>query len=310
MAKAIRDAYGEALLKYAAENENVVVLDADLAGSTKSGIFGAQFSERFFNVGIAEANMTGMAAGLAATGKIPFINSFAAFLVTNGLLSIRSAICYTELNVKIAGAYGGLSDAFDGPTHHAIEDIAIMRAIPGLKVMVASDERITDYLVKYAIDNYGPMYIRLSRNAVPDVYEEGYNFEFGKANTIKDGGDVAVIACGLMVTTALEATKILENEGISVKVVDMFTIKPIDKEAVIDAAKTGLVISLEEHNIIGGLGSAVAEVMAGENLNARLEMIGVNDEFTLTGDYESIMDHFGLSAQKVAQRIKNAVEKK
>ena len=310
MAKAIRDVYGEALLKYGKENKDIVVLDADLAGSTKSGIFGAEFPDRFFNVGIAEANMTGMAAGLASAGKIPFINSFAAFLVTNGLLSIRSAICYTNLNVKIAGAYGGLSDAFDGPTHHAIEDVAIMRAIPGIKIMVASDAAITQYIVKYAIDNYGPMYIRLSRNAVPDIYDEGYNFEFGKANMVKDGGDVAIIACGLMVTTALEAAKILENDGISAKVVDMFTIKPIDRDAIIDAAKTGLVVSLEEHNIIGGLGSAVAEVMAGENLDARLEMVGINDEFTITGDYESIMDHFGLSAKKVAQRVKEAAAKK
>ena len=310
MAKAIRDVYGDSLVKYGKDNENVVVLDADLSGSTKSGVFGKAYPDRFFNVGIAEANMTGMAAGLAATGKIPFINSFASFLITNGLLSIRSSICYTGLNVKIAGAYGGLSDAFDGPTHHAIEDIAIMRAVPTLPVIVASDAVMTDWMVKYAIDTYGPMYLRLSRNAVDDIYKEGETFEFGKAKTVKEGKDVAIIACGLMVGTALQAAKLLEAKGIDAKVIDMFTVKPADRDAIVEAAKTGLIVTAEEHSIIGGLGSAVAEVMATENVGVPLEMIGINDEFTVTGDYKSLMKHFGLDAESVAARVEKAMAKK
>lgn len=311
MAKAVRDVYGESLAKYGEENKNVVVLDADLSGSTKSAVFGEKFPDRFFNVGIAEANMTGMAAGFASTGKIPFINSFAAFLITNGLLSIRSVIGYTNLNVKIMGAYGGMSDSYDGPTHHTIEDLSIMRAIPNLTVMVASDNIITDWLTKTAIDTYGPMYIRLTRNAVPDAYAAGTKFEIGRAMQIKDGKDATIITCGVMLSKSLEAAQLLEKDGISVRVVDMFTIKPIDKEMIRKCAQdTGLIVSVEEHNIFGGLGSAIAEVMATENMKVPLEIVGINDTFTLTGDYDSLLKHFGLDADSIAERVKKALQKK
>ena len=219
----------------------------------KSKIFGESCPERFFNVGIAESNMVSMAAGLSTTGKIPFVNTFAIFISTLGLLSARGLISYTNLNVKLAGAYGGLSDAFDGPSHHSIEDIAIMRTLPNFKVLCASDEIITDWMVKTAIDVEGPMYIRLSRDSTPITYSQDTKFEIGKGNILKEGNDATIIACGIMVSKALEAAERLADKGHKSAVIDMFTIKPIDKDLILESvAKTGAIVTAEEHSVIGG----------------------------------------------------------
>lgn len=230
MAKAIREVYGEALVKYGKDNPDVVVLDADVSGSTKSAIFGKACPDRFFNMGIAEANMTAAAAGMASVGKIPFVNTFAVFLTTIGLLPARALGSYSKVNIKMAGAYGGMSDAFDGPSHHALEDIAVMRTLPNFKVFVPCDAAQTEWVVKNAIEDPSPMYIRLSRDVFPDVYAEGETFEEGKGRIVRDGTDATVIACGLMVGNAMAAAEELAKEGISLRVVDMFCIKPLDEE--------------------------------------------------------------------------------
>lgn len=213
MGKAIRDVYGETIRKYGATNENIVVLDADVSGSTKSAVFGKEYPDRFYNCGISEYAMMGMAAGMAKSGKIPFVNTFAVFLTTLGSLAARTFMSYSGLNIKMMGGYGGLSDAFDGATHHALEDIAMMRTLPGVSVMVASDAAITDWMVKTAIETDGPMYIRLSRDAAPDCHPEGAKFEMGKGMVVREGSDVTIIACGLMVSTAVAAAEKLAEKG-------------------------------------------------------------------------------------------------
>ncbi len=259
MGKAIRDVYGETIKKYGAANENIVVLDADVSGSTKSAVFGKEYPDRFYNCGISEYAMMGMAAGMAKSGKIPFVNTFAVFLTTLGSLAARTFLSYSGLNIKMMGGYGGLSDAYDGATHHALEDIAMMRTLPGVSVMVASDAAITDWMVKTAIEVEGPMYIRLSRDAAPDCHPEGAQFEMGKGMVVREGTDVTIIACGLMVSMAVTAAEALAAKGISARVVDMYCVKPIDAELIEKCAKeTGAVVTAEEHSVIGGLGGAVA----------------------------------------------------
>ena len=310
MSKSIRDVYGDSLAKYGALNPNVVVLDADTSNSTKTLGFAQAFPERFYNVGIAEQNMMGMAAGFATMGKIPFVNTFAIFLCTLGGLSARSLIAYSDLNVKLMGAYGGLSDALDGASHHAIEDLAIFRAIPNFRVFVASDAMITDWLVKTAIDARGPMFIRLSRDAMPDIYTGRDSFEIGKGKIVREGKDAILFACGLMVSEGLKAADALAKEGISLKVADLFTIKPIDTELIITCAKeTGVVITAEEHTVIGGLGGAVAEVLATNGVGARLEMVGIKDVFSETGPYPSLLRKFDIDAQAIAAAVKRALGK-
>ena len=311
MGKAIRDAYGEALVKYGKDDKRVVVLDADLSGSTKSGMFQKVDPERFFNVGIAEADMCSIAAGMAASGKIPFVNTFAVFLTTLGLISIRALGSYAKLPVKYAGAYGGLSDAFDGPSHHAIEDIAIMRALPNFKVFVASDATMTDWLVKNAIDDPSPMYLRMSRDVFPDIYSADEKFEEGKGKIIRDGKDATVIACGLMVGNALTAAETLEKEGIHIRVVDMFCIKPLDEElAVRCAQETGAIISAEEHNIIGGLGGAVAEALCRAGAQVPMGFVGINDCHAECGPYAKLQAKYGLDANAIAAKVRETVAKK
>lgn len=301
--KTIREAYGAALVKYGKDDARVVVMDADVSSSTKSGMFGAECPERFFNVGIAEANMTAMAAGFAAEGKIPFVNTFAVFLATTGSLAMRTFGGYAGLPVKFMGAYGGVSDAYDGATHHSIEDLSIMRAIPNVVTMVASDEIQTDWLVKNAIDTNSPMYIRLSRDKMTPLYEEGEIFETGKGKIIRNGGDVTIFACGVMCGNALEAAKILDAEGISARVVDMFTIKPIDRELIVRCAReTRAIVTAEEHSIVGGLGSAVAEVLAEAGSPTPLTRVGIQDCFTETGAYGDLLEAFGLDADVIARK--------
>ena len=237
MGKSIREVYGTVLAELGDTNENIVVLDADLSGSTKSGIFAKAHPERHFNMGIAESDMVATAAGLATTGKIPFVNTFTVFLTTLGLISARAQVCYGNLNVKFGGAYCGMSDALDGATHHATEDIAVMRSLPNMTVLVPSDATSTRWATKYAVDTYGPMYLRLSRDVYPDLYDENTKFECGKGAIVRDGTDVTVIACGILVHKALEAAEQMAARGVSVRVVDMYSIKPIDRELLLRCAQ-------------------------------------------------------------------------
>ena len=311
MAKAIREVYGEALVKYGKDNPDVVVLDADVSGSTKSAIFGKACPDRFFNMGIAEANMTAAAAGMASVGKIPFVNTFAVFLTTIGLLPARALGSYSKVNIKMAGAYGGMSDAFDGPSHHALEDIAVMRTLPNFKVFVPCDAAQTEWVVKNAIEDPSPMYIRLSRDVFPDVYAEGETFEEGKGRIVRDGTDATVIACGLMVGNAMAAAEELAKEGISLRVVDMFCIKPLDEELVVRCAKeTGAIISAEEHSIIGGLGGAVSEDLCKAGAQVPMGFVGTNDLHGECGPYKQLQAKYGLDAAAIVAKVKETISKK
>lgn len=311
MAKAIREVYGEYLAELGSENRDIVVLDADLSGSTKTKIFGQAHPERFFNMGIAESDMVSTAAGLASVGKIPFVNTFTVFLTTLGLIAARGQVCYGNLNVKFGGAYCGMSDALDGASHHALEDISSMRALPNMRVLSPSDARSTRALTKWAVDNPGPVYLRLSREAYPDLYGDDAKFGPGRGAVVRQGTDVTVIACGIMVHKALEAAAALSAGGVSVRVVDMYSIKPIDAELIVKcAAETGAIVTAEEHNVIGGLGSAVSEVLAHAGAGVPTEFVGVRDTFTESGEYAVLLKEFGLDAESVAAAIEKAVSRK
>ena len=280
-------------------------------GSTKSGIFAKAHPERHFNMGIAESDMVATAAGLATTGKIPFVNTFTVFLTTLGLISARAQVCYGNLNVKFGGAYCGMSDALDGATHHATEDIAVMRSLPNMTVLVPSDATSTRWATKYAVDTYGPMYLRLSRDVYPDLYDENTKFECGKGAIVRDGTDVTVIACGILVHKALEAAEQMAARGVSVRVVDMYSIKPIDRELILRCAQeTGAIVTAEEHNIYGGLGSAVAEVLAWGGAAAPTEFVGIPDTFTETGKYTDLLAKYGVDAAGVVRGIERVLARK
>lgn len=309
MAKAIREIYGETLAKLGDTMENLVVLDADVAGSTKSALFQAAHPDRFFDMGIAESNMAATAAGLATTGYVPFINTFAVFITSASLLALRGQICYGNLNVKLGGAYAGMSDARDGATHHALEDIAVLRALPNMKILSVCDAAETRWATEYAARCEGPCYIRLSRDVMPDLYPADHSFTFGRAEAVREGKDATIIATGLMVHNALSAAEQLAREGISVSVLDMHTIKPIDTMAVLRAASQGPVITAEEHNIIGGLGSAVAEIMAGADCANGLTRVGIRDTFSETGDYASLQKKFGIDPESIASAVKRSLRK-
>jgi transketolase len=311
MSKAIRDVYGEELVKLGRINENIVVLDADVSASTKTSLFKDAYPDRFFNVGIAEANMTAMAAGFAAEGKIPFVNTFAVFLTSLGLAPARAFCSYSKLPVKLMGAYGGLSDSFDGPSHHSLEDIATMRVLPNIKVYVASDAVLTRWLVRHAVSDDSPMYIRLSRSAFPDIYGPDEKFDDGKGKIVRDGKDITVIACGLLVSKALEAAEILAEEDISVRVIDMFCIKPLDTELVLKSAlETGAVVTAEEHNVFGGLGGAVSEVLCENNAKVPVGFVGVKDRHSECGPYEKLIKYYGLDADAIVSKIRNVLKQK
>ena len=311
MAKAIREVYGETIKKYGELNKDIVVLDADVSGSTKSAMFGKEYPDRFYNCGICEYAMMGMAAGMAKSGKIPFVNTFAVFLTTLGSLAARTFMSYSGLPIKMMGAYGGMSDAFDGATHHALEDIAMMRTLPGVNVMVASDAQITDWMVKTAIEVKEPMYIRLSRDAAPDCHPADAKFELGKGMVVREGSDVTIIACGLMVSTAITAAEALAAKGISARVVDMYCIKPIDAELIEKCAKeTGAVVTAEEHSVIGGLGGAVAEVLAKAGCAVPTEMVGMQDRHGESGPFKDILHKYGMDAEAVAAAAEKAVSRK
>ena len=311
MAKEIRVAFGEALVKYGKQNPNIVVLDADVSGSTKSGLFSKAYPDRFFNVGIAEANMVAMAAGLSAEGKIPFANTFAVFLSSIGLLAARTFGSYAGMNIKLCGAYAGLSDAYDGPTHHALEDIAITRALPNFQVLIASDERVTDWMVKHAVENDGPMYLRLSREAMPTLYNESTVFEAGKGHVVREGSDVTIIACGIMVSEALKAAESLARTGVQARVVDMYSIKPIDRALILESAKlTGCIVTAEEHNIIGGLGSAVAEVLTSGGAKVPQVFVGVRDTHAECGPYPKLLAKYCIDHAAILRAAQDAIAMK
>lgn len=311
MAKSIREVYGTVLAELAGENKDIVVLDADLSGSTKSAIFGKANPERFFNMGIAESNMVATAAGLASVGKIPFVNTFTVFLTTLGLISTRAQVCYGNLNVKLGGAYCGMSDAFDGSSHHATEDIAVMRSLPNMTVIVPSDERSTRWATVWAAEKQGPVYLRLSRDVYPDLYGEDARFECGKGAVVRDGSDVTVIACGLLVHKAVEAAEMMAQKGVSVRVVDMYSIKPIDRELILRCAReTGAIVTAEEHNIYGGLGGAVSEVLAWGGAGVPTEFVGIQDTFTESGPYKELLAKYGVDANGVYAGIEKVLARK
>ena len=306
---ATRNSYGSALVEIGKEHEELVVLDADLAGSTQTGVFAKEFPERHINCGIAEANMTGVAAGLAAAGKIPFMSSFAMFATARNFEQIRNSIGYPHLNVKIAASHAGISVGEDGATHQCLEDMALMRQIPGMVVLNPADDVEARAAIKAAYEYVGPVYIRLGRLAVPVLNdEENYKFEMGKGVVLKEGTDVTIFATGLEVYEAVLAAEMLEKDGISAEVINIHTIKPIDKELVIaSATKTGKVVTAEEHFTIGGLGSAVCEVLS-ENAPTKVLRIGVDDVFGESGPALELIHKYELDAEGIYKKVKAFVK--
>ena len=307
---ATREAYGAALAEFGAD-KNIVVLDADLSKSTKTATFQKKYPERFFNIGIAEGNMMSVAAGMATCGKTVFASTFAIFAAERACEQVRTSICYPKLNVKIGATHAGLSVGEDGATHQPLEDIAIMRAMPNMTILCPADAVETRAAVKAAIDYKGPVYLRLGRLGVPAIYDENsFKFELGKGVVISEGTDVTIFATGLMVHTAIEAVKFLTEEGISARLVDIHTIKPIDKQLIIDsAAKTGAFVTVEEHNIFGGFGSAVAEV-ASQYCPVPVKMVAVNDMFGKSGKPYPLLEEYGLTAQNIVSKAKEAISMK
>ena len=302
---ATRDSYGKALAALGAEYENLVVLDADLAGATKTGTFLKAFPQRHFDCGIAEANMVCMAAGLSTTGLVPFASTFAMFAAGRAFEQIRNSIGYPHLNVKIGATHGGISVGEDGASHQCCEDFALMRSIPGMVVMSPADDVEAQAMVRAAYLHEGPVYMRFGRAAVPVIHEEGMKFEIGKGEVLRDGSDVAIIANGLMVNEALVAAAELKEAGIDAMVINMATIKPLDEELVLSAAeKCGKVITCEEHSIIGGLGEAVCGVLS-EKLPTVVRRIGVNDAFGHSGPAGALLKQFGLSAEHIVEVAKD-----
>jgi transketolase len=310
MGLATREAYGEILKELGEKHKDIVVLDADLSKSTKTAVFAKAFPQRFFNVGIAEQNLMGIGAGLAAGGKIPFVSTFAMFAAGRAFEQIRNSICYPKLNVKIAATHAGLTVGEDGASHQSIEDISLMRSVPNMTVIVPADAEETRKAVAFAAEYDGPVYIRLGRMSVPDLFEADYQFEHGKAVQLLNGTDVTIIATGIMVGSAKEAAKQLKEAGISARVLNIHTIKPIDQEAIVKAAAdTGAIVTCEEHSIIGGLGSAVAEVLV-ENAPVPMERVGVKDTFGESGTPSTLLVKYQLTADDIVIAAKKAISRK
>ena len=301
---ATRKSYGEALEQLGKENPNVVVLDAYLAGATKTDMFAKQFPDRFFDMGIAEANMMATAAGFATCGKIPYASTFAVFAAGRAYDQIRNSICYPKLNVKICATHCGVTVGEDGATHQMIEDLSLMRTLPNMTVMSTSDDTQTKWAIKEIAKIQGPVYLRLARMETPILYDENTKFEIGKAIQIGEGTDGTVFATGITVSEAIKAQEILKQEGINIRVVDMHTIKPIDKEIIIKSAKeTKKLISIEDHNIIGGLGSAISEVLT-EEYPTKLIRLGIKDVFGKSGKAEELIKYFGITADNIIEVMK------
>ncbi|MBC8568771.1 transketolase family protein [Mogibacterium sp. NSJ-24] len=304
---ATRQAYGKALIKLGEKYPDLVVMDADLSKSTQTAEFGKRYPERFFNMGIAEQNLYASAAGIALSGKIVCASTFAMFAAGRAFEIIRNSIGYTKANVKICATHAGITVGEDGASHQTFEDIALMRTIPGMTVINPSDAVSTEKLLQQAIDMTGPCYVRLGRAAVPVFYDENDDITLGKGNVVKDGKDVAVIATGIMVNEAVEAAKVLEKEGINVRVIDLHTIKPLDEEIIIKAAEeTKAIVTAEEHSVIGGLGSAVAETIV-KKRPVKMEMVGQHDTYGESGKPEELKKKYGMTSDDIVTAVKNVL---
>ena len=308
--QATREAYGQALEELGAVRQDVVVLDADLSKSTKTSMFQSKYPERFFNAGIAEQNLMGLAAGFAAAGKVPFASTFAVFATGRAYDQIRNSICYPRLNVKIAATHAGITVGEDGGSHQALEDINLMRGLPNMTVLVPADGPEAKNAVKAAAEYEGPVYIRLGRSGVPTITDADAPFVIGKGRVMREGSDVTLIGCGMMVAKALEAADALAEEGVSAAVIDMSTIKPIDRELIVEwAKKTGAIVTAEEHNVIGGLGSAVAEVLVEEAL-VPMERVGIEDVFGESGTGGELVEKYRLTAEHIVEKARRDMARK
>lgn len=306
----LREAYGKALVELGAQNKNIVALDADLSKSTRTALFQEAYPERFFEISIAEQNMIGVAVGLALTGKIPFVNSFAVFATGRTYDQIRQSACIANINIKICGSSSGLSDFGDGATHQSLEDVALMRVLPNMTVLVPVDAVETKKMVEFAVRHNGPVYLRINRNDLPVYTDESTEFELGKLYQMRDGEDAVVFANGVMVSKAMEAAEILEKEGTGVRVVNVSTVKPLKKEEVLKYIK-GVkgIVTAEEHSIIGGLGSAIVELLRDVD-HPPVEFIGVKDRFgTSASNYEELLEYFGLTSKSITLTIKNLLDR-
>jgi len=304
---AMREAFGKKVAELGKTNDRIVVLDADVSSSTKSGLFGNEFPGRFFNVGVAEANMVGVAAGLATAGLHPIVNAFSIFLALKATDQIRNVFCYNKLPLVIAGAYGGLSDSYDGASHQSITDIAIMRALPEMEVIVPCDAQMAESALEYALTQKKPVYIRLNRNAVPDV---GLPFDASqkKGVVVKEGSDVTLAANGITLSATLEAAQILESKGIKAEVLAMPFVKPFDAQTLkVSVEKTGRLVSVEEHTVVGGFGSACLEALSSEAFNYSYRAVGVEDRFTETGGYDELLVKYGISGANIAAKAEELV---
>jgi transketolase len=303
----MRKAYGEALVALGEANPNVVVLSADVANSDFSYMFAEAFPDRFFNVGIAEQSLVDVAAGLAYAGKVPFANTFAIFFATRAVEMVRTHLCYGGANVKLMAAYAGLSDSFDGPTHHSISDVAIMRSLPNMTVIVPGDTLAVARLLPQVAEWDGPVYFRLNRNEVPRIFDDAYAPCIGRAVTLRAGVDVTLIGCGLMVSRCLEAAEELKEKGVRAGVIEMHTIKPLDVEAVVKAAReTGAIVTAEEHSIIGGLGGAVAEALS-ETCPVPVKRVGIADRFAESGPYDALLERYGMGVDHIVKAALAAI---
>ena len=301
--KSLRSEYGKTLVELGRANKNIVVVDSDLSASTQTKLFAKEFPERFFNVGIAEQDAITTAVGLSTTGKIPFVSTFAVFASGRAWEQVRNGVCYSNFNVKIVATHGGITVGEDGATHQALEDIALMRQIPNMTVIVPCDAVQTKQAIEFAASYNGPCYIRVSRANLPDVFDENYKFNLNKAVKIKEGKDVTLISNGETLIETINCAKILTENNIDAEILNIPVIKPLDSESIIESAKkTKKVVTIENHSIIGALGSAVAEVLS-ENCPTKLTRIGINDEFGQSGDSDKLMDFYGLTAEKLATRI-------
>ncbi len=308
--KATRDGFGVGVVEAGRKNKNIVVMDADVGSSTRAEKFQAEFPERFFQMGIAETNMVGAAAGMASCGKVPFASTFSVFASSRIADQLRNSVAYPKLNVKIVATHAGITVGPDGATHQSVEDISILRAIPNFTVIVPGDFYEATEAVKAAAEHNGPVYLRLTRGPVPFVFDENYKFEWGKVVPIREGQDVTIFATGVMVGEALKAAESLEADGISAHVVNVHTIKPLDVEGVVKAAqKTGAVVTAEEHNIYGGLGSAIAEALV-ENAPLPMQRVGINDTFGESGEPDELMEKYGLTAPYIADAVRNVLKRK
>lgn len=308
--ESMRIAYGQALAEYGAVNPNVVVLDADVSASTQTRFFAKRFPKRFFTLGVAEAGMVDVAVGLALAGQIPFANTFAFLIALRAAEQVRTCVAYARANVKLVGSYGGLSDSKDGPTHHSVCDLAVMRSIPNMTVMVGADPVEIEKMIPLVAEWNGPVYLRVSRAVVPILFSKDHQLKIGKGAILRDGSDITLVGMGTMLGRCLQAAETLKNDGVNARVLEIHTLKPFDCDVVLDAAReTGAVVTVEEHSIIGGLGEAVASLLC-ESCPVPMKRVGINDMFTETGSYSELLDRYGMSVSDIVQSAVKVLKKK